>query len=42
MEVIQIGEIGWERIVADVQEADPGFVAELGEFYKDCLRFNTT
>ena len=40
MDVIEIGEISWESIIEDIQEADPGFGAELGEFYEDCLRFN--
>ena len=40
IEVINIGEISWESIIEDIQEADPGFGAELGEFYEDCLRFN--
>ena len=40
MDVIQIGEISWESLIEDVQEADLGFGAELGELYEDCLRFN--
>ena len=40
MDAIQIGEISWESIILNIQEAGPGFGAELGEFYEDCLRFN--
>ena len=40
IEAIQIGEISWDSIIEDVQRVDPGFGAELGEFYEDCLRFN--
>jgi hypothetical protein len=42
IDVIQIGEISWESIIADVQRGDPGFSADLGEFYEECLRFNAS
>jgi hypothetical protein len=38
MEVIEIGEISWESVIEDVQRGDPGFGADLGEFYGECLR----
>lgn len=40
MEVIKIGEMSWESIIADVQRADPSFGAALGEFYEESLWFN--
>ena len=40
IDVIEIGAISWESIIADAQKDDPDFGADLGEFYEDCLRFN--
>ena len=40
MEVIEIGVISWESVIADAQREYPGIGADLGVFYEDCLRFN--